>query len=306
MLTPNDTREIATGFGIYDHEWRAYLPTLGEPFLFGDFLAYFDGTVAYLCTYALGDTGRVLSSAEVKALLAGRDELAGARAIVIWGRFEAPPTISLGGEEPLECVMQLDYDDDLVDSVVDLDQFFSPDRTRMPRAYRVACKSPLKVTTHRIEQLGPEHLAVMDFWAASHAVLPIHASFARGVTEYVREPSMYVTEARLEGRLLGFAVISISAPDHAVFLQNFNHRASGLPVGDAIYASMFHFATERGVRHLHLGYSATPGLLRFKRKWGPLVDQPPFREAGFTNEVELANAIQEHRVDWRNRRQIVV
>jgi len=300
MLTPRDIRQVSTGFGIYDHEWRAYVPTLGEPFLLGGLLAYFDGTVVYLCAYPLGDPHRVVPGEEIARLLSTQSEFAGARAAVVWGRFEAPPSISIGDDEPLASVMRLGYDDEAFDSVVDLPRFFSPER-RMLRAYRVARDSPLETTTRQLTQLQPEHLALIAAWAESHSISSIHASFACGVAEYVSEPSMYVTEARLEGRLLGFAVISLASADHAVFLQNFNHRLSGVPVGDAVYAAMFHFVAERSVTYLHLGYSATPGLLKFKRKWGATTDQPPYSEAGFTNEVELATAIREHRVDWRNR-----
>ena len=296
MLTQSDIQRVTRGFSIYDHEWRAYAPTLGEPFLLGDCLAYYDGTVLYVCAYALGDTHRVISADEVQALISEPGQFGRTQAVVVWGRFAAPQALQVEDGEGLSRVMQLE-DSDLVDSVVDLPRFL----LHPPRAYKRGRECVLATVTTRLEKLAPEHLALMDSWAATHSVSRIHASFAGGVSEYVSDPAIYVTEARLDGRLLGFALISLSTPEHAVFLQNFNYREDGLPVGDAVYAAMYEFVAARGTRYLHLGYSATPGLLQFKRKWGAIEDQPPYREAGFTNDGSLAVAIREHRIDWRNR-----
>jgi hypothetical protein len=304
VLTPDDISAVHEQFGIYDHEWRAYAPLLGEPYLVDGYLLYFDGIVVYVCAYRLGDTTQVLSETAIKDTLRGCPQFADARAIVIWGQFDAPLHINHPGDktnEPLKRVMFVEYDTTSRDSVIDI-AAFDHTHARWPRA---ACnkvrRSALVATTTQQDALHAEHLGLIDEWSSEHAIEPFHAALAASVAYYIRDPCMYLTEARLDGRLVGFAVLSMSSHRHAVFLQNFNSRQAGLPIGDAIYAEMLRFAREHDANFLHLGYSATPGLLRFKRKWGARCDQPPYREAGFTNDVSLGTAIKARSVTWQQR-----
>ncbi len=297
-------RHVRDCFGIYDHEWRAYAPILGEPYLVHDYLLYFDGVALYLCAYHVGDTTRVLPERELFALLVSHPQFATARAVVIWGQFDPPSRLSLpdqvdGG--PLERALFIDYDAATVDSVIHLTCSSSQLTRQVQVEHDKAVRAGLALATHRRRALGAEHLSLMTEWATNHSVSPFHAAFASSVASYVADSSIYLIEARLDGVLVGFAVTSLSSPQHMVLLQIFDRRQAGVRISDAIYAAVVRFVCEHGVEFLHLGYSATPGLLKFKRKWRANFDQPPYREAGYSADPTLAAAIAQHRITWIQR-----
>src|SRR4051794_4778524 len=95
MLPPSDLARIRDRFAVYDHEWRAYAPVLGEPHLVEDCLVYFDGTLASVCAYRLGDPSFELDQPALASLLEGLPVLDRVRAVGIWGRFSCPTTLRL-------------------------------------------------------------------------------------------------------------------------------------------------------------------------------------------------------------------
>jgi hypothetical protein len=298
VLSTADVSAIQAGFAIYDHEWRAYAPVLGEPYRIDDYLLYFDGTILYLCAYALGNPARVLTAGRLADLI-GRVAVSPApEAVVIWGRFEPLASINpTGVTYPLASVMQINYDDSAVDTLID---FAAPNAQRERMRDR-ARRNALTTTVRQYRELSAQHLRLITEWAANHDLSSFHAAFATGVAFYVRDPRVYIVEASREEELVGFAVISLVSANRAVFLQNYNLRCPGFAVGDAVYGAMLDFVSEKHVQYLHLGYSATPGLMRFKRKWGGNFDLPPYREAGYSNRASLRTAITAHRADWAQR-----
>ncbi|HEX8742776.1 MAG TPA: hypothetical protein VF712_06565 [Thermoleophilaceae bacterium] len=289
MLDSDDLRTIDAKFGIYDHDWRAYSPVLGEPHLVDDYLVYFDGVAAAVCAYRLGDTESELDGAGLTRLLDAAD-LRDARAVALWGRLVDTPAITLAtpnGDRAMRRVKYADYDPATVDTVVDLGNFdyASEKHARKDAAHVRRRGIDVAVTTSEV--LTADHLRLMDEWSANHEVSPWHSCLASAATSYIRAPAVYLLEARLDDRLLGFGILSRPAEDHSVLLQHFTTRAPGVPAGDAVYMAALELARELGTPFLHLGYSPTADLLRFKRKWGGRLDQPPFRDSWYTDDAEL-------------------
>jgi hypothetical protein len=194
-----------------------------------------------------------------------------------------------------------DYDDALVDSVVDLRLSRTAIVRRIEAESRRAARAGLELSVVRRHMLGAEHLYLIDEWAGGHSVSPFHVTFAAAVANYVSAPPIHLIEARLKGELMGFAVVSVASLRRAVVLQLFAQRRAGVRIDDALYAATLRFVDERGVDALHLGYSASPSLLRFKRKWHATRNCPPYREAGYTADPVLFAAMIEQKATWQQR-----
>lgn len=305
MLTPANLHEITKRFSIYDHEWRAYAGVLGEPFLVDGYLVYFDGTLVSICAYRLGDTRQELTQSALTAILSTHSDFGIARAVCVWGPlhdFDALGLTRQGGERrTLPRVLFCDYDTDDVESLVDV-AAFDYDRERAAREMRTrAQRSGLLVETVQRRQLLAEHLGLIDEWSTSHDVSPYHAALAAAVAGYVSDSAVHLVEARLQDRLTGFGVVSVPSASRMVFLQNFNMRQPGVPIGDSIYAEVLAFARTCGTKYIHMGYSATPTLRAFKRKWAAKLDQSPYREAFFTDDVRLGAILDSGNYPWQAR-----
>lgn len=305
MLSPADLLEISENFSIYDHEWRAYSPTLGEPFLIDGCLVYFDGTLVSVCAYRLGDPAYELTETDVTSLLTQHPEIAAARGVCIWGRFPdintlCPPQ-SDAQPRHLVRVRYNDYDPADVESLIDVTAFDYSHEPAAREMYRRVTRSALVVEVVQRPRLLAEHLVLMDEWSTNHAVSPYHAALAAAVATYAADPAVHLVETRLDGQLVGFGVVSVSSERRITFLQNYNRRRPGMPIGDAIYAAVLAFAKERDAAHIHMGYSATPTLRDFKRKWAARLEQPPYREAFFTDDVSLVAALQAGLFPWQVR-----
>ena len=305
MLSRADLESIELGFSIYDHEWRAYAPVLGEPFLVDGYLTYFDGALISICAYRLGDTTCELSSEALTALLSSATFERG-RAVCIWGRFHDPGSaISIptqtGGTRTLGNVKFTDYDPTDSESVVEMATFdYRHERAAREMNGRVQ-RSELHTKVVQRRSLGAEHLSLIDSWSADHRVSPYHSALAAAVATYVADPAIHLVEARLADRLVGFGVLAASSERRITFLQNFNAKLSGMPIGDAIYASVLAFASTHGAEYIHMGYSATPSLQAFKRKWGAKMAQPPYREAFFSDDSRLDPLLRNGHYPWQAR-----
>lgn len=302
MLTVEDISRIGRHFAVYDHEWRAYAPVLGEPYLLNGCIGYFDGVILYVCAYPLGDSDGVVDADGVEAMVRSHPQFAGARAVMLWGRLESFSELVVSGESGLrrlERVTYSDYDPLSVDSVVDV-RVSADDAQRRERRRRVSCSG---MTTEVLQRpsLAAEHLALIDEWSRTKQVSAYHAALAAAVADYVGDSAIHLVEARLDGDLLGLGVLASSSSRRLVMLQNFNRRIPGMAVGDAIYAAATDFAKDRHADYLHFGYSATAGLLTFKRRWGASLDGKPYRDAGFTDDRELGSAMAAGLFSWQHR-----
>jgi hypothetical protein len=300
VLASDDVAYISKRIALYDHDWRFYSVFLGEPHLIDDVLVYFDGTVLYICAFPLSDIWKEADRSVVSSILNRRPEFSNTQVVDLWGRFSPPEEVGVGGRL-LPRVKFTDYDPEMFDVAIDLDEFeFAKERSA-----RLARNAVLrKGLTARIVQrpvLLAQHMELMAHWRSTHDVSPVHACMAASVLYAIQQPQVYVVESFLGSKLVGFSVVSFPAADRAIYLQGFARNEPGSRVGDSMLAGMVTFAKDRGAKHLHLGYSPSDSLLSFKRKWGARVDGPPFREAFFCASHGLISLINRGRFLWRQR-----
>ncbi len=267
--------------------------------LLGRTLAYSDGVLLWVCAYQLGDSWHEYSAESVEAL--ARSVPAQPEGVVVWGRFEASREVHLNGvSHPLASFA--DYTPDVFDVAVDLASFSYSTFDKARLARNAAANRGVRVGVRRLDWLQAEHLALIHSWRQTHDVAPLLTSWTTALPALIRAAGTVVVEARdPSGALQGFAVVSLPTPQAAVLVQAFLRKGTGNRAGDAIYAATIELLMEQGVRRLHLGYSETESLLRFKRKWGAAIDGPPYRVACHTRTEAIAAAAKSGRLPWGQR-----
>jgi hypothetical protein len=300
MLSDQDKDRIQAGFGVFDQEWSFYSTSRGEPFLVDDFLVYFDGVFLCVCAFRLNDVWSEASLSQIQSAINAVPQFAQAQGICLWGRHVPIEGLVLGNGELLTREKFNDYDESFVDAVVDLRDFDYANQRKARLAANAVAKGDLHHEVVQRKSLQAEHFALIQEWANGHDVSPRSAGVLTGLPRHVCEDHVHLVECRLNGSLVGFAVLAVIG-ERAVFSQGFSRRIDGERVGDALYAQMIAFAKEQDLSHLHLGYSPTTSLTRFKEKWGARLSGPPFRDSLFTNSPILSSLFETGRFRWHNR-----
>jgi hypothetical protein len=301
MLADDDIEYIRANFSVYDHEWLHYSAFLGEPYLINDVLAYFDGMFLYICAFPLSDTHRELDIAEIEVILASRPEFTDAQAVDIWGRFEIPQSITQLNGNKHSLVEATEYSTNLHDRIVEVQNF----DLRSERAARLAINASknqgLSSRIHQPQIFSARHLSLIEAWRQSHAVNPIHATIVSLTPALLRRADTYIIEALADGELRGFAIASMPATNIAVYLQGFFRKRPGDRAGDSVMQALLEHCRHEGVSRLHLGYSPTISLSRFKEKWGGRILGPSYREAFYSRQSNLAEIITGQQFLWPQR-----
>lgn len=298
MLASGDLAYISNQIHVFDHDWNFYSSFLGEPYLIGDLLAYFDGRVLYVCAFSLSDVWREVALEEIQAIVA-RPEFVDVEAINVWGRFA--PIAEFYGSRRFPCIAYHDYDKDVFDTAIDLSTF---EWSLEPAARQARASADNKAIETRVLQrsyLLAGHISLIEYWRATHDLSPVHSAIAASLPYVIQKSHIYLVEASRLGELLGFAALSFPGKTASILLQSYGYRRPGGRVGDAIMGQAIAFAKDLGSLRLHLGYSRTASLLAFKRKWAGRLDGPPYREAFFSDSSELRSLVVDARYLWWQR-----
>jgi hypothetical protein len=301
MLAERDINRIRSEFQLFDHNWRFYSSFLGEPFLVGDLLTYFDGAILYVCGFPLGDCLRTISQAEIERVLRER-EFRGVSMVDIWGRL--PDSLDLVRPfdgEPMQRVQFEEYAPNICDLAIPITSFSFDTHPKARLRRNSGRNRNIEVTVTKRDRLTFEHMHLISGWFAQHDVSMPHASMALSTAAYVGDPDVSVFEAYLEGTLRGFAVVAFAAEAHAIVVQGFYDNIRGGRVADAVMSKMIEESTARGVLWLHLGYSMTEGLRQFKRDWGATWEGPSFREVFYSISQEFTELIRSGNFIWHER-----
>lgn len=302
MLDGSQRSAIGRCFWIYEHEWEYYSRSLGEPFLIEDLLVYFDGEIIFVACFPLSGTQSVVQRDVLERVIHGREEFATAKAVNAWGLLAAPAELARGasrlariGPEPKAEPGELS---------VDLREFSYETHPKAREARNSAANKGLSWALRERVEFGHKHLRLVENWVADHDVHPAHASIALRSLDYVSRPHVFVVEAMRDGELMGFSILSNPAPRKGVVLQSFAKRQPGGRVGDALSAGLVEAGRQLGMDILHRGYSASPSIDSFKRKWAAKRSGPDYTEAFFADSGAIRARISDGRFLWHQRVQL--
>jgi len=300
LLAESESRLVAEGFGVYEHDWRYFSSFLGEPFLVGNLLAYFDGSFLYICCFPLGDVETEVSADELMHV-ASQQEFQAAGAVDVWGRFAAVDTLRLQSRR-LPRIKYTDYAPSSFDVYIDLRTFDRQDVRGARLAWNAVRNRGVVGRATSLDYLDAEHVVLVEDWLRAHDISSVHASIVAGLTAEIRAQQAVVFEALADdGAIIGFAITTVCSRDVAVLHHLFSNNAKGSRAADCLLGTAIDFFQNQGIRRLHLGYSYTSSLLRFKRKWGAVNECPRYREAFYTDSSTLGGLIRVGQFLWASR-----
>jgi hypothetical protein len=298
MLAQDQIEIISKGFGVYDHDWRFYAEFLGEPYFINDVLVYFDGEIVFICAFPVGDVWREMSVEEIEAILNSKGEFQRAKGVDVWGRLSNMSEELRVGSGSLAQSARFDYDPHYFDVAISVENFDYQANFKARLARNAAANQGLTTQVTQRSNFTARHIQLIRHWMSTHDVSAIHTSFAIAINSFIKQHDVYLVEVYEREDLNGFAVISLPTEDKAVMTQCYFENRPGKRFADSTMAACLEFAGSRGIRRLHLGYSASDSLLRFKRKWGADWNGPSFREAFYVISAEIAKRFQSGFHPW--------
>lgn len=249
---------------IYDHEYRPNLHTLGPAFESEGWLGFWDSFSLHVVAYHLSEPDRRFTTADLTAILAGLQ--VEPTFISIWGRLGgvAGPA---GFVQEFEASEVETAEADVVD-IASSDQLLS---AKALRAARRANQAGYEAAISRVP-LGPRHYEILDEWLKLHNVSKLHRSFAFGCVAAANCSQVDRIDVNRDGVLRGFGFLGRMGSS-TVYLQGYFKAERGGRAGDSFFSRMVEDCIKNETKFLHLGYSGTEGLRRFKEKWGGETDR---------------------------------
>ncbi len=117
---------------------------------------------------------------------------------------------------------------------------------------------------------GRKHRKLVKAFLRGHEVGRTYARLFRKIPAYLeRSPSAALLEACKGKHLAAFSILDLGLGEYAFYLFNFRSPAHGVPgASDLLLFEMIRMAQKAGKRYLNLGLGISPGVRRFKAKWG--------------------------------------
>jgi predicted double-glycine peptidase len=272
VLSPEEQALIARSLTSADHDYFVWSGMLGEPFLCGRTLCYYDGETAAVVGQPLAERG--------SAAAAGSENVR--EVIHQWARRSDVAFLNYNGPERLGPLPREEWN--LLYASPPLawnhEVFLNLNAPEQGRycweirgQLRAAARRGLTVSIEHREFLGHEHIRLLRTLAVGHRFIASGASYLANVTSILRSPATVVCEGRVEGVLVGFTVTH-EFFEHRPFLivAAFNHAHRG--TSDTIHAALIEYYRGRGADELGMGYAVDEGLYRYKTKWPAARVQP--------------------------------
>jgi len=242
------------------HDYKYYSVFYGEPFLYEEFIYYYDGRDLRVTGYDL--QGKAISSDILAAIIRATNRIGEIRTITA----ESPSAVSLARTGLSLTREVMDYPSHKYDFEMILNQDFEQCKSTR-KSVRKAKNKGLTASSPKIANFSYQHYALIDrfvrrfelcaFYGAEF-IASIYHLLSRKRTilsnSYNREVLVGFTLATLIGDL-GIIHMTINANDH-----------NG--ISDILYDHTIRKLKQRGAARISLGFSVYRGLYNYKKKWG--------------------------------------
>jgi hypothetical protein len=270
MLSPDEQAFIADNLTSGDHDYFVWSGLVGEPFLCDGILCYFDGETVAVVGHTLGGTHQPIAE-RLPDVIATWCRCPDVAFINYFGPLpaEMPPP---AGWVPIYSADPRPWNREVfLDLAVQGRRAYS---WEIRGQLRMAARHGVEVTNEQRQSLGHEHISLLRSLATRQSLAPSDAGYCANVVSILRGDSTMVWEARVNGKLTGFAVT------HEHFLHRpflvvgaFDRAQQG--TSDSVYAAVLEGYLDRGGHELGLGYAVDEGLFRYKTKWPGARIGPP-------------------------------
>lgn len=299
MLSSTQENYIYRSAYLYDHDWQFWSEFLGEPFLIDDCFAFFDGEILSICTFSLSDPSYEAHLQDIERILKSAPQFAAATGLRLWGRLRFGRDTKIA--QHYRCIEWFDYYESDCDLAIPLGEFSYATNRGARLARNAAQNKRMDARISKLQYLTTEHIAIIKEWIESNRVSRPAASIALSTQGLVKLPHVYVAESHCGDSLLGFSLISLPGQQLAVLLQSFMRVIPGSRIGDSLMVQAIEFSRKQNIARLHLGYSATESVRRFKEKWGATWRGPGYRYVAFSSSPNTTRLFQKGEYLWRDR-----
>lgn len=298
MLAQEDIEYIEKHFYVYDQNWRMYQNYLGEPFLIDDCLVYYDGRILYICAFSLKEyiCVNVLDIFNKFKSIVPNETI---EVIDVWGNCSIDSFLLNN-----KSAILLDYtprNSLCFDSIVNVNSFSLKNQKKARLSYNA---SKNKCIHHRIvnlKTLSYQHIKLMENFVQTHKLVGPHLTIFSSISNLICDPKTYVVESYRDEFLLGFAVLMKVSNNNAVYcLACYDNTTRA---ADSTMYACINFCKSHNIAYLHLGYSASESLLKFKQKWGGRGEGIEYEEyfISLTNNNHLSLNLSKGKFLWQDR-----
>lgn len=142
---------------------------------------------------------------------------------------------------------------------------------------RAVSKARGNLTVTRATAFTEAHLTLTQEFLARVKPHPRVRELYLSMPRYVgKSPTALILDAHdREGNLTAFYVVDLAAPRFAAYIigcRSWRHPAPH--ASDLLMAEMMALSQEQGKSYIHLGLAVSPGIRRFKEKWGGRPTRP--------------------------------
>ncbi len=117
---------------------------------------------------------------------------------------------------------------------------------------------------------GDEHKALVDSFSLERKLGPGHQEIFNKLPSYLNHSkTARLIEARKGEDLAAFNIVDLGSAYYMFYMFNFRSLVINVPgASDLLFYEMARLAETQGKRSMNLGLGMTPGVRRFKEKWG--------------------------------------
>lgn len=273
MLDELSQKYIEKNFYVYDQNWMFYQNFLGEPFLLEDVILYFDGEILFICAFHLSDINKKINLDLIMNQIGDIISLEEIKMVDIWGVIDHNSKF-ITNERVIDYSPPIKR---MSDCVINIDEFSLKTNRKARLSLNAAHNSGLRCLVQKRNTLSFEHLKLMNKFLKEHKMGATSKQIFLSLPIAVTLDISHIVEVYDSVNVLkGFALLTIPSKEHAVYtLACFDNttRAS-----DLVMYTCIMYCKKHNISKLHLGYSASEGLLRFKKKWGGILEGPQYEE----------------------------
>jgi hypothetical protein len=245
-----------------EHDIPFWSLFLGEPRVFDDLLAYYDGRQLFLVGAAL-DTREPAPDEAVQGVFDYAVSRLGIEYFECW-RPGAPPQVQVGKWRTGE------YKEAGVPMAVPLQGFTLEGSTKRSKQIRQAERRGFYYELGKANYLENDDIRLIQEFITDKDLAPFDISYTIWVNFFLNSAHGRLLRVKRDGKTCALGTISTFATDRTIFVHTFVDR-SERGASDLLYREVINLAIERGSRHLDLGYSGTKALVDYKASWGAAV-----------------------------------
>ncbi len=268
MLISDEINIISEHIYTSDQDFFFYSSLYGEPFLYKNFIFFFDGECLSISGYpldkSLSHENQIIELNELitqcLVMYPGSIKIINYTGIL---RYSLLTHL----QDQFEEIYSLLPDKKNVDIFINLSDSQLLKTSNAKEAIRKYKKNGIHVTRTKYNTLNHSHLSLLRKLILREDICIGTTIILLNVITIIHSDKVHFFEAHFENKFVGFAIVHDYYPQ-SPFLVAICSSDSIPNVSDALYLSIINYYLDNGAKRIGVGYSINDGLLYYKTKWG--------------------------------------